>query len=169
MESLETSRVEEWAESQQGSGTAGSQTDKIDESGERLVTVERTSSETWSTAFIQDQAALDGRTAGLWWDEEPLQKYYDQPLLDWSALICKKQKSEAGFEKIGFGVSREATGEQIPADAQKKNSFKRACNTTDFGVAAMLSPLCGLLKAHFMELARLNCAAEPFKHCVCED
>lgn len=37
---------------------------------------------------------------------------------------------KAGFEKRGFGVSREATGEQIPADTQKKNSFKRACNTT---------------------------------------
>lgn len=32
---------------------------------------------------------------------------------------------KAGFEKRGFGVSREATGEQIPADTQKKNSFKR--------------------------------------------
>lgn len=37
---------------------------------------------------------------------------------------------KAGFEKRGFGVSREATGEQIPTDARKKNSFKRACNTT---------------------------------------
>lgn len=37
---------------------------------------------------------------------------------------------KAGFEKRSFGVSREATGEQIPADTQKKNSFKRACNTT---------------------------------------
>lgn len=37
---------------------------------------------------------------------------------------------KAGFEKRSFGVSRKATGEQIPADRQKKNSFKRACNTT---------------------------------------
>lgn len=36
---------------------------------------------------------------------------------------------KAGFEKRSFGVSREATGEQIPADTQKKNSFKRPCNT----------------------------------------
>lgn len=32
---------------------------------------------------------------------------------------------KAWFEKRSFGVSREATGEQIPADTQKKNSFKR--------------------------------------------
>lgn len=37
---------------------------------------------------------------------------------------------KAWFEKRSFGVSRKATGEQIPADIQKKNSFKRACNTT---------------------------------------
>lgn len=37
---------------------------------------------------------------------------------------------KAWFEKRSFGVSREATGEQIPVDTQKKNSFKRACNTT---------------------------------------
>lgn len=46
-----------------------------------------------------------------------------------SLFSCFPSLLKAGFEKRGFGVSREATGEQIPADTQKKNSFKRACNT----------------------------------------
>lgn len=37
---------------------------------------------------------------------------------------------KAWFEKRSFGVSRKATGEQFPTDNPKKNSFKRACNTT---------------------------------------